>query len=504
MHAERDSLLKLFVPAMIGLAAGALVAYSMTSMEFKWTIFIVVALGAVSFGVFLGSTTDRLKNVLLFCAVLSLPIFYSNTFMYVKETPFVVLANGFPITLFNAFMIPLLLLWGYELLFDPNCPPVRLPQGWLLPLTLLFLINLVSSVLAPVPFYSYSMLFLQLKSYLVLLYFANTVRDVQTIRLIGFACAGILIMQGLIVLEQWLVGVIFTAENLGRGTVVLKSRIGAGYISRMAGTLSHPNALAMYLNLTLPWVAFLFLVEKRALRRTLLMIAIALALIALILSGSRGAWLGLAITITVSFFLWMRKQGKNPLVGLGVSAFSLLLLFSVLFAASSTFRGRLVEGDAGAALVRIPLMEVAKEMILANPVTGVGLNHYTREMARYDHTAIRIATRYNQSVHNTWMLMAAETGVPSLIIFVYLFFILFLREAYRVFQNNQGMLSALGIGVFGMLIAWAVHNQVNLTAPYDDTTIWVLIGLLAAASRLTGRSLLPQARTQPFQPKFHA
>lgn len=505
MQSERPSLLNFLVPAMIGLAAGALVTYSMASMPFMWTIFIVMALGAASFGVFLGSTTNRLKSVLLFCAVLSLPFyFYSNTFMYVKDPPFFVLANGFPITLFDALMIPLLLFWVYELLFDPNCPPVRLPRGWLLPLTLLFLINLVSSFMAPVPFYGYSTLFLQLKSYLVLLYLANTIRDAQTVRLIGFAFAGVLIMQGLIVLEQALVGVIFTAENLGRDAVVLKSLAGTGYIYRMAGTLTHPNALAMYLNLMLPWVGFLFLVEKRALLRILLIVTIVLALIALILTGSRGAWLGLAITITAGFFLWMRKQGKNPLVGLSVSALMLLLLFSVLFATSATFRTRLIEGDAGAALVRIPLMEVAKEVILANPVTGVGLNSYTSEMARYDRTAIRIASHYDQQVHNTWLLMAAETGVPSLLVFVYLFFFLFIREAYRVFKNNQGTLSALGIGVLGMLLAWPVHNLVNLTDPYGETTIWVLIGLLAAASRMTGRPLSPQGRTRSLQPKSNA
>jgi len=69
--------------------------------------------------------------------------------------------------------------------------PPHSGQGWFLPLTLLFLIDLVSCFLAPVPFYSYNMLYLQLKSYLVLLYFANNIRDQQTIRLIGFAFVGI-------------------------------------------------------------------------------------------------------------------------------------------------------------------------------------------------------------------------------------------------------------------------------------------------------------------------
>ncbi len=122
-------------------------------------------------------------------------------------------------------------------------------------------------------------------------------------------------------------------------------------------------------------------------------------------------------------------------------------------------------------------------------------------MARYHRTAERVASNYNQPVHNSWLLMMAETGVPSFLIFAYLFFFLFLRESYRVFQYNQGTLSALGIGVFGMIIAWSLHNLVNLTAPYGETTIWVLVGLLAAASRMTERPALPHGRTVTFQPK---
>lgn len=501
MRSERDSLLSLLVPAAIGLAAGSLIVYSMVRVPFKWTLFIVVITGAISTGVLLGATTRFLKQALLFFAVLSLPIFYKVTFMFVKDLHFEVAANGFPISLFDAFMIPLLLFWVYELLFDPDSPPVRLPGGWLLPLTLLFLINLLSCFLAPEPFYSYSMLYLQLKCYLVLLYFANNIRDEQTVRVIGAAFACILIMEGVIVLEQSLLGVIFTAENLGRSAVTLQSRVGMGYTIRAAGTLTHPNTLAMYLNLMLPWVGFLFIVEKRFTRRILMTIAIVLALLAEIWSGSRGGWMGLAIAVTTGVFLWMRKQGKNPMVGLGAAACVLLLLFSVMFATSPGFRNRLTEGDAGTALVRVPLMEVAKEMILANPVMGVGLNNYTREMGRYDHTLERIASWYGQAVHNTWLLMAAETGVPSLLVFVYTFFFVFLRSAYRVFQYHQGVLSTLGVGVFCMLIAWAVHNMVNPTAPYDEFTIWVLLGLVAAAARLPGRALLPQDRTVTLRPK---
>ncbi len=506
MNSERPPLLSMLLPAAIGLAAGALVVYSIANIDIKWTAFIVMALGAVSVGILLATTTNLLRKVLLFGTVLSLPIHYSNTFMYVRDAPFIVMANGFPITLSNAFLIPLLILWAYELLFDPACPPIRLPKGWLVPMTVLLLVNIVSAYMAPVPFYGYSMIWLQLKCYLILLYFANNVRDQDTLKLIGIAFAGVLIMEGVIVLEQRFLGVIFTAENLGRGAVVLKSRIGpgGGEILRMAGTESHPNALAMYLNLMLPWVGFLFIAEKKASLRLLLLAGVVLAMISLIFSGSRGAWLGLAITITTGIFLWMRKKGKNPLVGLGVSGILMLLLFAFLFAASTTFRSRLVEGDQGAAYSRVPLMEVAKEVISSNPVMGVGLNNYTHEMGRYDHTAERIATQYGYAVHNTWMLMSAETGVPSFLVFAYLFFFLFLREGYRVFRDNQGTLSTVGIGILCMLLGWSVHNLVNLTAPYDEPAIWVLVGVLAAASRATPHAPLRQVPRRRLQPKLHA
>ena len=504
MNAKSSSLSSFLVPAAIGLAVGALVVYSIANVAPKWTAFIILVLGSLSVGVLVATTTNLLRKVLLFGAVLTLPIHYSNTFMYVKDAPFIVMANGFPITLSNAFLIPLLLYWVYELLFDPECPPVSLPSGWLLPMTVLFLINLVSAFLAPVPFYSVSMIWLQLKCYLILLYFANNVRDQQTLKLIGIAFAGILIMEGVIVLEQRFVGVIFTAENLGRAAVVLKSRLGTGDILRMAGTESHPNNLAMYLNLMLPWVGFLFIAEKKASLRILFLIAIVLAMMALILSGSRGAWMGLAITSTAGIFLWMRKQGRNPLLGLGVSGLLMLLLFSFLFLASGTFRGRLVEGDAGAAYSRVPLMQVARDMISSNPVLGVGLNNYTHEMVRYDHTAERIASNFGYAVHNTWLLMSAETGVPSFLVFAYLFFYLFLRDGYRVFQNSQGTAATVGIGVFCLLLAWSVHNMVNLTAPYDESTLWVFGGLLAAVSRATSRAPLSQVRTRRLQAKIHA
>ncbi len=493
MSAHRSRFSRGLVSLLFGLGVGMLLVQAMGSLSFKWAVFIVGVIAGLSVLVLIGSLSTRIRQTMLVFAVLSLPTFYGIDFLYRQHTAFTVLANGFPVYLFDLLFFPLFALWIYELWLTPNHPPVRFPGGWILPLGVLLLINLVSALfVAPEPFYSFSMVYLQLKSYLLVLYLANNIRDERTFRALGYAFAGVLVFEALVVFEQRFVGVIFTAENLNR-EIQLVSKVGMGSLVRLAGTLSHPNVLAMYLNLMLPWVIFLAAIERRIVVRALLMVSILLAVIVEVWSGSRGAWIGFGVAMGTGIFLWMRKSGRNPLIGLGVAAVLALVVFAGLFAGSTTFRDRLVEGDRGAAQVRFPLMDVATEMIKENPVLGVGLNNYTREMGKYDRTTSYIASRYEHSVHNTFLLLGAETGLPTLIIFSALF-VLLVREAYRVFRLNHGVLSATGVGILGMLLSWFIHNQFNQTAFYGDTTLWFLLGVLAAAKNYTDRLTAPAPR----------
>jgi O-antigen ligase len=489
VNANRVALSSVLVPLLLGAAVGVMLVHGMGALSVKWNVFIVGAVIGICLLVVVGSLTSHLKGAMLFLAVLSLPTFYGIEFMFRERVPFSVLANGFPVYLFDVFFFPLFAAWIYELWSDPRHPPVYFPGGWIAPLGLLLLINLVSAlIVAPEPFFSYSMLYLQLKSYLVVLYLANNIRDERTFRLIGYAFALVLIFEALVVLEQRFIGAVFTEENLGRATQ-LRSRAGTKTLVRLAGTLGHPNVLAMYLNLILPWVIFLFVVERRYTLKLMMLVAILAALTIEVWSGSRGGWLGLGIAMATGIFLWMRKAGKNPLIGLGAAGLLALIVFAGLFVGSSTFRDRLVEGDRGAAAVRFPLMEVATETIRQNPVLGVGLNNYTREMVKYDRTNLFIASQYEQPVHNTFLLLGAETGLPTLVIFAALI-VLLVKEAYRVFRYNQGVLAATGIGILGMLLSWFIHNQFNQTAVYADTTLWLLLGVLAAAKNYTDRLTL--------------
>lgn len=479
------ALTRLF-PLLLSLAAGIFLVKMMTSLPLKWVVFAVGAFAGISVFILIGLLSDKLRGGLLFLMILALPAFYDINFLYRENVRFSVLANGFGINLVDVFLFPLVLAWLYDIWWNPRSERIRFPRHWLVVMGALLFINICSALfIAAEPFFSISMIYAQLKCYFLMFFLANYIRDEKTFRLLGYAFAGVLLFEAFVVLEQRFVGVIFTAANLGHN-ISLKSKVGMGSVVRLAGTLDHPNALAMYINLSLPWVGFLFMQEKIPLRKLYLGTAVVLAFLTEISTGSRGGWLGLSVAISICIFLWMRKQGRNPFVGLAVMGFVVTILFSALFVGSQTFRDRLVEGDAGSAEVRYPLMAVAMEMIKENPIQGVGLALYTREMVPYDRTNHFIAYRYDQPVHNTFLMVAAETGLPSLLLFSILIFLL-IRSSYRVMNANQGIVSTVGIGLLGTLVSWFLHNQVNLTAPYGDLTLWTLFGVLGAAVNYTNK-----------------
>ncbi len=467
-------------PLLAGLAIGALLVLLIGGLSFKWSVFMVGGIAAATVFILLGTLTSHLRGGLLFLAVAALPTFYGLDLLYRDGVRFAVQANGFPITLFDLAFFTLAAGWVYQFASNPQRPALRFPRTWAWLLLGILAINVVNALfIAREPFFAYSMLYSQIKGYAIAFLLANFLRSGHDFRIVGYAFAAVLLFETFVVLEQRFIGLIFTAENLGRN-ISLTSKVGSSTVVRLAGTLDHPNDLAMYLNLALPWVIFMLIIEQKLWRRVVLLLAMLGALLAEVWSGSRGGWLGLALAFVVSIFFWMRKRGQNPLIGLGVSGAVVGVLFAIIFVTSSTFRDRLIEGDAGSAEVRFPLMEVAMEMIKENPATGVGLNMYAREMVPYDRTNNFIAYRYQHPVHNTFLLIGAETGLLALLLLATFIWVA-IRDAFGAFMRNRGIVEAASVGVFGALVSWFMHNQVNLTAPFNDETLWVLLGVLAAA-----------------------
>jgi O-antigen ligase len=125
-----------------------------------------------------------------------------------------------------------------------------------------------------------------------------------------------------------------------------------------------------------------------------------------------------------------------------------------------------------------------------HPVAGVGIGDFKHAYAQLTHLKGREPKA--AASHNTPVTVAAETGLPGLLLYVWLL-ASGLLLAFRRFARDLPGLTALTCGL--VLAAVAVHS-LFYNAFFEDPTIWVALGLAAVASRVS----LAGGRDEPAQP----
>ena len=226
-----------------------------------------------------------------------------------------------------------------------------------------------------------------------------------------------LLLQSLIMFAQYATNSLFISLPGGPEKLDL-----VGELQRPNGTMGHSSNFAKFSGLILPIaLAYVFFTQK--LRNRFYMFTIwVCGSIALILTISRAGiltWLFSVIIFFVGIIILRIVPLRRSLPFLMI--FILLVIFSagILFTiGGERFESR-IKGDEGSYAVRIPMWKVAINVIKAHPITGVGLNNYTLVHQRYDHTYEHISLTFPAPVHNLFLLYAAETGIPSLIFFLW-------------------------------------------------------------------------------------
>ncbi len=473
---------KKLLPLLIGLVVGALLVK--VSASSKLTIMYLMAVSLASIVAMLFVLKIDLTRVLVFAAFFLIPIPFGITLFFQDPIPFYVSANGFDIDLIDLSVVGLLFLrWVNQAHNPQSIKPFIWCKPLLLPALLLLFINTLSASFTPYPFFAFSLVASHVKMIFLLLVVANVLQTRTLVTYAVWGLIGALAVQGLIGVEQKLLGVIFTEENMGR-RAALEMVIGQQVINRVAGTLEHPNAFAMFLNLVIPTAIYYIWIEKTIWTRLLTLAAITVAVMAEVFSGSRSGWIALMFAMMVTVPFWLKHRGQNPWLGMAVASVVGALLFSSLFTISQSFRDRLLLDDHGTAEVRYPLMDVAANMIFANPISGVGVNHYTYFMTAYDRTADAISFTYPYPVHNTFLLVAGETGIPALLLIISLF-VIAMMLAYKTFCRSDGVVAACSLGLLAALLTMIIHNLGNPAAFFEDQVLWVLMGLIVAMYRLT-------------------
>ena len=257
---------------------------------------------------------------------------------------------------------------------------------------------------------------------------------------------------------------------------------------RPIGSFDHPNALADYLTLLLPPALALVLMTRRRLPGAVWTVALLLLCAGgalLLLTLSRGGWGAFLLgAFLVGIVYW-----RNRLIGSGHLLVLAGVVLAGVLAVVSIFPQvvlRLTEPDSRSTESRIVLSDQALTIIKSHPLIGVGYGDYNR--AALDNTPpsfALISEDYQKQllqlvVHNHYLLVASELGVPAMLFWIYLM-LRFVRQSWPLARWRDPGTFALAVGLSGALPArcctWPSDNY------YADIRVfllWMTAGVLQA------------------------
>ena len=242
-----------------------------------------------------------------------------------------------------------------------------------------------------------------------------------------------------------------------------------GGLTRAYGTFEQPNPFAGYLALQLPFAVAGALIWKGK-WRWLAMVVAALAVLGIVLSLSRGAWLGGVVGMLVAGWLAAgMSRGLMKWAGLMVSVALALFLLArgsgiVPATAGTILSGErdLVElasnpGSADFAVTqRVAFWVAGARMVADRPLIGVGLGNFDEGYPDYN---IGIWDESLGHAHNFYLNLAAETGLIGAGLFVVFLGGVILR-GWRAGGRAPATRVVL-IGATGSLVAFAAHSLVD-------------------------------------------
>ena len=263
---------------------------------------------------------------------------------------------------------------------------------------------------------------------------------------------------------------------------------GAGEAFRPSGFFIHPNSLADHMTLVIPPAFALMLLGRRRLHAGVWWTAVAVLAVSagmLLVTLSRGGWAAAVLgglwvvwrylrhgLLTRRHIAQMAAAGMVALVAV-VAVYPQLLL-------------RLTAPDDRSTESRIILTDQAWTIIKAHPWVGVGYGGYNRAAYEYIAPAFaNVSQEYQEAllqlvVHNHYLLIAAELGVPAMVFFAFLLIRLLLQpRPWAGWRDPTAF--AMAAGLSGSLVTQVLFlASDNFYADIRLFMIWLTAGTLQA------------------------
>lgn len=217
-------------------------------------------------------------------------------------------------------------------------------------------------------------------------------------------------------------------------------------VMRASAFFPDPHMHAFYLGLALPFAIFFAWKTKSMWWWS----GVGLLCLADLLTFSRGAYLGIGLTLVGILLLWRRAFLKNMSIGVMIGVSGILLGLWVPNPITERFKSGFSLAD-GSVSARVSLYQEAFAHIGEHPWFGVGLGNYPLAVKP---TALPREPIY---VHNLWLDIAVEMGLIGMMFFAGFFFSI----TRSVFVAGKKTGNSFYLAIFGALLIFFGHSLVE-------------------------------------------
>ena len=244
---------------------------------------------------------------------------------------------------------------------------------------------------------------------------------------------------------------------------------------RVYSVFLNPNILAEYLVLMTPLAVGMTWYTKSMRKKFLFLASTAVLLICLVMTLSRGGWVGIALA-ALAFVLLVDKR---------LILIAIPIVLGVFYALPQKVLDRIISIGStvdSSNLYRIKIWKITKDVIRDNLIAGVGFGYtpFKETFEKY----IRTMPIYH--AHNTYLEVAAEIGLIGFIFFMLLLFSVLKYNYVNLIKSEDKYYRYLGAGLYASIIGIMGHGLVEhfLYIPRIIFTFWIIIGITMTAIRI--------------------
>jgi O-antigen ligase len=249
----------------------------------------------------------------------------------------------------------------------------------------------------------------------------------------------------------------------------------------LSATYGNHNHLAGYLEMAIPLILGLFLAGYSGSKRLLMICLTFCMFTALILSLSRGGWLGLLIGLVfMGIALITNPYFKKKSIIIAVTAGFLVVAFVVLVSTPvverlQTFEQKHKIPNLNA---RVRVWGGVVKMIQDHPLLGTGPGTFATVFTQYQPPGFM--SRYFRA-HNDYLHFISEVGIFLIPVIIWMIIVLY-RKGFRKFQNPSRLVRGTTLGAMSGITALLVHSisDFNLHIPANALLFTVLASMVAA------------------------